>query len=82
MKAMVYKSSKAEASLSTDHGASSYGVPVLVTGGEAYGRGDVLPSGITAGDLVQRFLEDMDPGPGAWGERTEEAVEMAERFLR
>ena len=32
-----------EAELTTEHAASSYGRPVLVIGGEAYGPSDLLP---------------------------------------
>lgn len=38
------------ATLSTDHVASSYGRPVLVIDGTAYGPGDVLPSGQLAAE--------------------------------
>lgn len=33
-----------QAELTTDHAASSYGVPVLVIDGAAYGSGDTLPT--------------------------------------
>jgi hypothetical protein len=33
-----------QAELTTDHAASSYGVPVLVVDGVAYGSGDTLPT--------------------------------------
>jgi hypothetical protein len=43
--------------LTTDHSASSYGVPVLVgEDGEAYGVCDYLPSGETAGELVDTAM--------------------------
>ena len=43
--------------LTTDHSASSYGIPVLVDEqGEAYGACDRLPSGETAGELVDAAL--------------------------
>ena len=39
--------------LTCDHAASSYGIPVLVDeDGEAYGVCDHLPSGESAGELV------------------------------
>lgn len=31
--------------LTTEHSASSYGLPVLLIGGEAYGPHDILPGG-------------------------------------
>jgi hypothetical protein len=33
------------ASLTTEHAASSHGIPVLVIEGAAYGAGDILPNG-------------------------------------
>ena len=52
--------------LTTTHAASSYGVPVLVIDGEAYGPADMTPAGIIAADLVQewaaRFEEPHNPG--------------------
>jgi hypothetical protein len=52
--------------LTTEHAASSYGVPVAVIDGQAYGPADVVPeTDRTAAELVrelaQRFL-DADPG--------------------
>ena len=41
--------------LTTAHAASSYGVPVLVIDGQAYGPADMTPAGITAADLVQKW---------------------------
>lgn len=42
--------------LSTDHAASSYGIPVLVDeGGNAYSPEDVMPSGESAKALVERI---------------------------
>ena len=38
--------------LTTNHAASSYGRPVLVIGGEAYGPADMTPAGMTAAELV------------------------------
>jgi hypothetical protein len=39
--------------LTADHAASSYGVPVLVLNGCAYGPGDILPeTGTKAGEAV------------------------------
>lgn len=82
MKAKIYGSIKAEAILTTDHSTSSYGKPVLLVGEDAYGPADVLPSGLTAADLVKGFLKRKESGGGIWGDRTEEAVTLAERFLR
>lgn len=46
--------------LTTAHAASSYGRPVLVIDGEAYGPADLTPAGVTAAELVtewaQRFI--------------------------
>lgn len=41
--------------LTTAHSASSYGRPVLVIDGDAYGPADLVPSGITAADLVRQW---------------------------
>lgn len=52
--------------LTTTHAASSYGVPVLVIDGEAYGPADMTPAGIIAADVVQewaaRFEEPHNQG--------------------
>lgn len=81
MEHLVYVSSHARAVLTTNHGASSYGIPVLVIGREAFGPGDSLPSGLAAGELVRRFLFKESPGPGQWGPRTPEALRAGARFL-
>ena len=39
--------------LTTAHAASSYGRPVLVIDGQAYGPADMTPAGIIAADLVR-----------------------------
>jgi hypothetical protein len=41
--------------LTTEHAASSYGVPVLVIEGEAYGPADMTPEGTTAEEAVLRL---------------------------
>jgi hypothetical protein len=46
--------SKEAAILSDEHAASSYGQPVLVWRGQAYGPGDSIPS---------RYISDSDIGP-------------------
>ena len=51
------------AELSTDHAASSYGQPVLVIAGEAYGVADLvrLPSGpVPAGKLKLRYPDSLE----------------------
>lgn len=60
--------------LTTDHPAASYGLPVLVVDGEAYGPGDTLPSGDTAAALVVQW--------GREPERTDDDLRMARRFLK
>jgi hypothetical protein len=59
--------------LTTEHSASSYGVPVLVLDGLAYGPGDVLPSGEQAASLVGRW--------SLLPERTPEELDDASRYL-
>jgi len=46
--------------LTTDHAASSYGLPVLVQNRMAYGPADRLPSGQRAADWARENLKD-DP---------------------
>jgi hypothetical protein len=41
--------------LTTAHAASSYGRPVLVIGGEAYGPADMTPAGLTAAELLGQW---------------------------
>ena len=49
--------------LSTADSASSYGVPVLVIDGAAYGPSDMTPAGVTAADLLRAWAERF-LGPG------------------
>ena len=44
-----------EYELTTEHAASSYGVPVVVHGNQAYGAHDTLPHGELALDAVRRL---------------------------
>ena len=62
MKKLLYKSSFASVYLNTELAACSYGLPVLDWKGQAYGPADVLPSGVTAGNLVRMFVDEADPG--------------------
>lgn len=71
-----------EAVLTTDHLSSRYGIPVLLVNDFLMMPDTVLFTGITAGDLVKRFLDDQEPVTGTWGERTYEAVKMAEVYHR
>jgi hypothetical protein len=59
--------------LTTDHAASSYGLPVLVCDGEAYGPGDILPSGESAAEWVTRWMRS----PG----RTAQDLEVGWAFV-
>lgn len=77
----IYRSAEGAAVLTTEHAASSYGVPVLVVGGEAYGPGDALPSGFPAGDLVRRFVNGANAGAGRWGPRNPKTLAAARVFL-
>ena len=78
---LIYSSQHAKAYLTTEHSASSYGMPVLVVDGQAYRPGNILPSGNFAGDLVMRFQNDDDPGAGQW-HQSKEALDLAELFLK
>lgn len=60
--------------LTTDHAASSYGMPVLVVDGEAYGSLDILPNGDYAVEWVMRWRLEPD--------RTAEELEAAAAFMR
>ena len=40
----TYKANYEDFSLTTEHATSSYGVPVMIVSGKAYGRCDVIPS--------------------------------------
>lgn len=60
--------------LTTDHPASSYGLPVLVVDGEAYGPSDILPSGESAAAWVARWRSAR--------ERTPEELEATAAFMR
>lgn len=78
--ALIHQSGDVDIFLTTDHSASSYGVPVLLIGETAYGPADILPSGMRAGELVGRFLARAAAGPGTFVE-TQEGRDMARRFL-
>lgn len=80
--AEIFKSKKMIVSLSTKHPFSMYGLPVLIVNGCTKRPDSVLPCGTTARDLVRQFFEGRDPGSGTWGDRTHEAVKMAEVYLR
>lgn len=80
--AEIFKSEKMIVSLSTKHPFSVCGLPVLIVNGCPKRSDSVLPCGTTARDLVRQFLENRDPVTGTWGERTHEAVEMAEVYIR
>lgn len=62
-----------EVNLTTEHAASSYGLPVLVLSGQAYGPTDLLPSGEAAAVYVGRWSLDSN--------RTPEDLALAQAFL-
>lgn len=78
---LVYRAGGRTAVLTTEHAASSYGIPVLVVAGAAYGPGDSLPSGCLAAELVRRFLNGGNAGRGHWGPRNESSLAAARAFL-
>lgn len=80
MKATIYRSVHAEAALSNEAAASSYGQPVLLVEDDPYGPGDTLPSGLPAGDFVRRYLDRGDAGGGEWVESAD-GDELAWAFL-
>ena len=41
--------------LTTNHSASSYGAPVMVIDGQAYGPGDLTPGGVIAAELLRQW---------------------------
>lgn len=73
-----------EAELTTEHPASSYGIPVLVIDGQGYGTADTIPSlDLSAGDLVRRFLsKTFAPPEGCeWAIVCRSTSTPARRFL-
>ena len=73
-----------EAALTTEHPASSYGIPVLVIDGIAYGTDDGIPFlGVSAGDLVRQFLSKTFPPPDGceWAVVCRSTSTPARRFL-
>ena len=62
-----------EALLTTEHAASSYGAPVLILSGRAYGPGDSLASGESAAAYVGRWSLSPDRSP--------EDLALAQAFL-
>ena len=93
MSTIKFVNSFMPASLSTDHAASSYGIPVLVdVDGKAYGPLDTLPDTLglpwlnaeyglpevaTAGDLVRVHIINGFDGT----ERQADLIEAANKFL-
>ena len=59
--------------LTTDHPASSYGVPVALIDGEAYGPSDILRHGEFASVFIGRW--------SLLPERTSDELDMVRRFL-
>lgn len=60
--------------LTTEHSASSYGVPVLLRDGVAYGPDDIMPHECSARDTVRYHLAD-------YTNVTAKFIDSAERFL-
>jgi len=87
---LIYESQHAKAELTTEHPASSYGMGVLLVtrkddnSQQAYGPADMLPSGVTAGQLVKSFISNPPAAPAGYanfGKYTDEAGELARKFL-
>jgi hypothetical protein len=76
----IYRSEHSEAKLSTIHSESSFGRPVLLVDGQAYRPTDILPSGLSADELVQLFLIGGNPEKGMRSRRSKRAVAIAEKF--
>lgn len=65
-----------DVALTTSHSSSSYGIPVLVVGGTAYGSADHVPRfGKTAGEYILAFLANEMTG------LEKDEVEFIRRFL-
>lgn len=64
--------------LSTEHAACSYGLPVVVADGQAYGPGDVLPGGKLATEWVLLWASEPGRTPG---ERDDAARFLAQAGL-
>ncbi len=77
---LIHRSEDSEAKLSTIHKESDFGRPVLIVDGKSYRPNDILPSGLSAYEIVQLFLKREKPEKGKWGWRTQRAVAMAEKF--
>lgn len=67
--------------LTTNHAASSYGRPVLVIEGEAYGPADMTPAGVTGAELVATWAERFY-GPAWSSYLRRRSGETAERTAR
>jgi hypothetical protein len=53
----IYSSDFTAAKLSTIRSESSFGRPVLIVDGQTYRPSDILPSGLSAFELVQLFFD-------------------------
>ena len=62
----IYRSECTVAILSTRHSECCFGKPVLVIDGKAYKPSDILPSGLSADEMVQLFLMGGNSEKGAW----------------
>jgi len=82
LEAVICKSGNVTIALSTKHPASIYGIPVLTVNGKPCKPFAALPYMIQARSIVRMFYNNLYPPYGSWGDRTHEAVEMAEVYLR
>lgn len=64
------------ASLTTDHAASSYGIPVLVFEGRAYGPDDMITDIMSAIALVNKILAGMQPS-----EVSDDLADLCRRYV-
>ena len=69
--------------LTTEHSASSYGVPILLINGVAYGPLDIVngPSGNCTAAFLVRISEPQDFDWNTYREEDEEKQEFRRRFM-
>jgi hypothetical protein len=61
---LTFESDLGLLTLTTDRAESSYGVPVLVLNGEAYGSHDTLPDGRMAAAVVEEAFAEIEAAVG------------------
>lgn len=80
---VILKNGPVVARLTDSHAQCKDGVPLLVFdhGGDPFPANEPLPSGLLAGELVQKWLNQENAQGGTWGAALPETVALAKRYV-